>query len=108
MPKFPVTEIEVDAVVRWLRQRRLKHIRVRGRADTITLESGPETEAVHHARLRRVSVHLWILEMPNGKRWEVTPYRDEKEALLEALLRDFRWMLMPIHVNPARTSGRRY
>jgi hypothetical protein len=97
MPKFLVTDIELDSVARWLRQHRhLKHVRVRKRSDTLVLESGPSTDPFPHARLRRVAVHLWTLEMPHGARWQPTGFRDRKEPLLELLVHQFGWMLAPI------------
>ena len=41
----------------------LSHLRVRRRADLLTLESGPTRDPFPHARLRRDTVHLWRLEM---------------------------------------------
>jgi hypothetical protein len=96
MAKFPVTEIEVASVERWLRQRHeLKHVRVRKRADMLILESGPADDPFPHARLRRVAVHLWTLEMPTRGRWQPSGDRGPKEWLLELLVRQFGWMLTP-------------
>ena len=97
MPKFPVTEIEVASVDRWLRQHpHLKHVRERKRADTLVLESGPAADPFPHARLRRVAVHLWILEMAHRKRWQPSGHRDRKEVLLDLLVHQYGWMLTPI------------
>jgi hypothetical protein len=97
MAKFPATEFEVAAVERWLRQRAAtQHVRVRKHADTLVLESGPRDDPFPHARLRRVSVHLWTLEMPSGKRWQPSGDRGQKEALLELLVQQYSWMLTPV------------
>jgi len=74
----------------------LSHLRVRRRGDLLTLESGPAENPRRHARLRRVSVHLWRLEMPAASgRWDLTPFRDQLKILLDMLLHQFPWMLAP-------------
>lgn len=79
------------------RRKGLKHLRARRRADSIILESGSSGAVSSHARLRRVSVHRWTLDMPNHLgRWEPTPYEAALEALLTQLVRDFPWALAPV------------
>ena len=74
----------------------LGHLRVRRRGDLLTLESGPAEDPRHHARLRRVTVHLWRLEMPtSSNRWDLTPFRDQLKILLEMLVHQFPWTLAP-------------
>jgi hypothetical protein len=74
----------------------LGHLRVRRRGDLLTLESGPLENPRRHARLRRVTVHLWRLEMPAASnRWDPTPFRDQLKTLLEMLTHQFPWTLAP-------------
>jgi hypothetical protein len=74
----------------------LSHLRVRRRGDLLALESGPAEAPRHHARLRRVAVHLWRLEMPtSSSRWELTPFQDQLKVLLEMLIENFPWTLAP-------------
>lgn len=74
----------------------LGHLRVRRRGDLLTLESGPPEAPRRHARLRRVTVHLWLLEMPaSSDRWNLTPFRDQLKALLVMLVHQFPWTLAP-------------
>lgn len=74
----------------------LGHLRVRRRGDLLTLESGPAEDPRRHARLRRVTVHLWRLEMPtSSNRWDLTPFRDQLKILLEMLVHQFPWTLAP-------------
>jgi hypothetical protein len=74
----------------------LSHLRVRRRGDLLTLESGPPEAPRRHARLRRVTVHLWRLEMPtSSSRWELTPFRDQLKVLLQMLVEQFPWTLAP-------------
>lgn len=74
-----------------------KHLRVRRRGDTLTLESGPKgTKAFAHARIRRETVHLWRLEMPTSSgRWETTPVREVTDTLVTMLVTLFPWALAP-------------
>jgi hypothetical protein len=74
----------------------LSHVRVRRRGELLTLESGPFDHPQHHARMRRMTVHLWRLEMPSGSnRWSATPFRDQLHVLLEMLIFQFPWTLAP-------------
>jgi hypothetical protein len=75
----------------------LGHLRARKRGKVVTIESGPVGAAVPHARFRRDTVHLWLLEMPgHGGRWERTPYRDDLRSLTQLIEGQFAWMLEPI------------
>lgn len=74
----------------------LSHLRVRRRGDLLILESGSAEAPRRHARLRRVTVHLWRLEMPtSSNRWDLTPFRDQLKILLEMLVQQFPWTLAP-------------
>ncbi len=96
--KHRADEFDLEAVEEHLAESpELRHIRVRRRADLLTLESGDPRDPVPHARLRRVSVHLWQLEMSTHTgRWEPTPFRDQLTPLLDMLTDDFAWTLVPI------------
>lgn len=75
---------------------RLEHLRARRRGNAIIIEAGPKDDACAHARLRRISVHRWGLEIADHVgRWEPTPYTDELESLLGVLVSDFPWLLAP-------------
>ena len=87
----------------------LTHLRARNRADVITIESGPATDAVPHARCKRVGVHLWVLEIADHRgRWEGTDVRTDLDRALTVLAEDFGWVLTPIDEDedPLRTSDR--
>ena len=72
----------------------LTHLRVRHRADLLTIESGSKADRRPHARLRRVGVHRWQLEMATHTgRWQPTPIRASHEDLLEILVHEFGWTL---------------
>jgi len=98
----------LQSVEEFLRgQAGLEHLRSRSRADVITLESGPDEDPFLHARLRRVAVSLWRLEMPTRSgRWEPTPIRGPLSEVLTSLISDFGWVLEQVDENPARISDR--
>jgi hypothetical protein len=102
MPKFLASEdydrdAYVDEVREHLHERGLDHLRVRRRADLLVIESGPTRDAYQHARLRRVTKHLWRLEMAKATGgWEPTPFRDMLKELLSLLTDNFCWVLSPL------------
>jgi len=80
-----------------LEQRGLEHLRVRARGKTLNIESGPEDDPVKHARLKRDTVHLWILQVADHKgRFQPTGLRADLDTLFEILVHDFGWLLEPI------------
>lgn len=101
MPKFLASEdydpdTYVDDVREHFAAQSIDHLRVRRYSDQLIIESGSKQDAIKHARLRRVTKHLWRLEMANHSgRWEVTLYRDQLKNLLALLTGDLRWTLAP-------------
>ncbi len=102
MPKFLASEdydrnAYVEIALEHLQDRGLDHLRVRRHADLLVIESGPTKDSYKHARLRRVTKHLWRLEMakPRGG-WEPTPFRDLLKELLPLLTDSFGWVLTPV------------
>ncbi len=95
MPKLQATPDDADDLRDQLkRHKQLSHLRVRRRADTLILESGPEADPVRHARFRRVTVGLWILDAATHTgRWESTGHRAPLTVLLNTLLSDFPWLV---------------
>lgn len=91
--------------VEFLHERGHEHVRARKRGAVITVESGPRKDPVRHARFRRDTVHLWLLEMPSHtERWQPTGIRGQLSELLTALVDNFPWTLTPIvPENPERT-----
>ena len=97
MPKLQASSSDAAEVAAFLRGRGLRHLRARHRADLVTIESGSSKDPWPHARLRRVGVHLWQLEMATHTgRWEPTPLRGQREQLLSMLVDKFGWTLQPI------------
>lgn len=86
---YHAEELEDDLVARGF-----PHLRVRRRADILTIESGPKGKgAIGHARLRRETVHLWRLEVVHGAGWETTPIRGIMVHIVGLLVAQFSWLL---------------
>jgi hypothetical protein len=97
MPKHQVSKSDGAEVTAFLRGRGLRHLRARHRGDLVIIESGPSKDPWPHARLRRVGVHIWQLEMATHiGRWEPTPLRGLRDQLLTMLVDKFGWTLQPI------------
>ena len=88
----------------------LAHLRTRHRADAVTIESGPTDDPVPHARLKRVGVHLWTLDIADHRgKWEPAPVRATLEAVVAMLVGEFGWVLAPIDQDdPLRTSDQQH
>jgi hypothetical protein len=93
MPKFSAEQHDVTGVRDVLRVLKLTHLRVRKRADVVTIESGPTDWPVPHARLRREGVHIWRLEMAHGNRWSPTLHRGQRDAMVRLLVEQYPWMV---------------
>jgi hypothetical protein len=75
----------------------LGHLRVRRRADLLTLESGPEDDPWPRARLRRLSARQWALECAtHTARWEKTGFHGTLPDLLDLLVSTFPWIVAPL------------
>ena len=97
MPKHQASSSDASEVTAFFRSRGLRHLRARHRADLVTIESGPVKDPWPRARLRRVGVHVWQLEMATHTgRWEPTPRRGPQDRLLTMLVDQFGWTLQPI------------
>jgi hypothetical protein len=97
MPKYQAEESHVYVVREALAAQSFAHLRVRRRGDLVIIESGPKHEPIGHARFRRVTVHLWCMEMATHTgRWQPTPLRDQLQRLVEMLINNFGWVLTPV------------
>jgi len=99
VPRAPLPDEEdEDEGLEYLAERGdMKHLRVRRRADLLTLESGPASDPVRHARLRRVTVHYWTLECATHTgRWEKTGCRGPLPMVLGVLTSELGWVLAPV------------
>ena len=84
-------------VEKLLRARGCSHLRARKHGAAVIVESGPTADPVKHFRIRRDTVHLWLLDMATHTgRWERTPFRASLHDLVSTVLDDFPWTLTPI------------
>ena len=96
MPKLAAEDYHADELADDLAEHGFTHLRVRRRGAVLTVESGNKPSVVAHARLRRDTVHLWVLEMPTAAGgWETTPYRDNMDRQVERLVTELAWVLAP-------------
>ena len=98
MGKLRADEDDAEDVAALLARRKgLGHLRVRHRADLLTLESGDELDPVRHVRFRRATVQYWTLEAATHTgRWERTGFRDTLPRLVDLLVTTMAWTIAPI------------
>ncbi len=110
MPAPPIDSWQASGLEQRLHEHYgLTHLRVRKYGKILTLESGPTDAVVRHARMKRDTVHLWLLQMPTrGGRWEPTPFRDTLDNLVGLLVTQFGWMVAPWDDNQGDTSDPDY
>jgi hypothetical protein len=89
-----VTDSDASELRFVLDQRGLDSLQVTKRSPCLRVEAVDEVGAYPILRLRRSTVHLWVLEFPtSGNRWETTPYRDTMPNLLDRVVADFSWVI---------------
>ena len=94
MPKLASTDFDLSVAEDFLRQRKLKHLRAKQRADTVTLDAGPTTDPWPRARFRLLTKRLWTLDVADAAgRWEATPFQAPLKELLALLADSFPWVL---------------
>ena len=98
MPGRTTEPHHAERVQRLLHERGAAHLRARKYGSAVIVESGPSDFPAKHFRIRRDTVHLWLLDMADHRgRWERTPFRAELDDLVKTVLDDFPWTLTPIH-----------
>jgi hypothetical protein len=97
MAKLHAAPEHAEAVTAHLEVRGLRHLRARKHGQLVIIESGPEDDPIVHARLRRDTVQLWMLEIATHTgRWEKTGFRGPLRDLLELLVKDLPWTIAPV------------
>jgi hypothetical protein len=97
MAKLAAQDHDADFLEAFLAKAGHNHLRVRRRADLLTIESGPTNNPHQHARFRRVTVQYWRLEMPNRSgKWDLTPFRGLLAEVQELLVDSFPWTIAPL------------
>ena len=101
MPTFKAENTQAQSIARALKDKGLAHLRARLHGSLIIIESGPTKDPYPRARFRRISVHLWALEMAtHSGRWEKTPFRAPLVQLLDLLVETFGWTLSSFDGKP--------
>jgi hypothetical protein len=98
MSKFPQDPIAVYSLEHVLEEHGLKHIRVRRHGDLLILESGPKNRPMRHLRLRRDTRQWYTLDIAThtGDWQRVPTIRGRAREVLETVIRQFPWVLMPL------------
>jgi hypothetical protein len=98
VPALPADEDDAEDLRDLLhRDPALRHLRVRKRASILTIESGPEDDPVRHARLRRLTLHKWTLEIATHMgQWQPTGERALMKELVAFLREKCPWVLHPV------------
>ena len=103
----PAEDFHSTKVQQRLHARGLNHLRSRKYGSTIIVESGPKSDAFKHFRLRRDTVHLWVLDIAgHSQRWQRTPFRAQLAELVDIVIETFPWTLTDVTGNSERTSDR--
>lgn len=85
-----------DEVAKHLGRGGFAHLQVRRYGDKLIIESGSAPNRIQHARLRRLTRHLWTLDMSvHPKEWEPTLVREPLQNVLKLLTERAPWVLAP-------------
>jgi len=94
MPKLQVEPHHVENVEAFIERENLSHLTVRKRGDTLTLVQGPPNDREPIARVRRITIQWWVLEIATHTgRWEPTPVQGVLHEVLDKLVAEFPWVL---------------
>jgi hypothetical protein len=94
MPAAPAEPSHCRQVEDFLRDRGFTHLRARKHGSAVIVESGPADDAIKHVRLRRDTVHLWLLDIADHReKWERTHVRALLKVVLSELVDSFPWVL---------------
>lgn len=104
MPTLHADQFHPTSVEDILHKRGFTHLRARKYGAAVIVESGPKSNPIRHFRIRRDTVHLWLLDFSlHNDRWEKTPFRAPLRDLVEAVIEQFPWTIAFIEDNPERT-----
>jgi hypothetical protein len=96
----PIDRSHVEELRHILSRLGLQEFHVAKHSPCLRVEAIDEQGNYPVLRLRRDTVHLWILELPKStNRWETTPYRATMPELMNMVVADFGWLLAA-HQNP--------
>ena len=94
MAKYKAEDDHSDLVEDQLHALGFPHLRARKYGASVIVESGPTADPMMHFRVRRDTVHLWLLDIADHRdRWERTPYREHLKDLVQLVTDQFPWTL---------------
>lgn len=94
MPKYAAETHHPEHVESLLHERGFQHLRARKHGAAVVVESGPAEDAVKHFRVRRDTVHYWVLDIANHQgRWQRTPFRGLLDEMISLVPENFPWVL---------------
>ena len=111
MPKLAADPAHVSDTAAELHEHAgLEHLRVHKHGAALLIESGAADDPVRHARLRRDTPTLWVLDIADHRgRWEPTGLRAPRSDLVNTLVSEFGWVLTNVDGgNPERISDPKY
>ena len=95
MPKRSADLFDVSKLEGLMEKRGLGHLTVRKHGTKLFLESGPDGDRDPHARFTKDTVHLWLLDVYAGRKWEPTGFRATLDELVNLMDDAFPWLLAP-------------
>ena len=94
MPAVPAEPAHCHVVDDFLRERGSTNLRARKHGSAVIVASGPAADAIKHVRLRRDTVHLWLLDIADHReKWERTHERAVLKDVLGTLVDSYPWVL---------------
>jgi hypothetical protein len=100
MPKYTAETYHPEHVENLLHERGFQHLRARKHGAAVVVESGPAKDAVKHFRVRRDTVHYWVLDIANHQgRWQRTPFRGLLDEMITLVPETFPWVLTDLGSN---------
>jgi hypothetical protein len=90
----PASDTDLAAVKAFVTAAGLPHLRCRKRADTVVIESGPDSARTPRIRMRKLGTRVWATEAATHTgRWEPMPLRGPLTENLATIAEMFPWLL---------------
>ena len=94
MPKYAAETYHPGQVEDFLHERGFDHLRARKHGAAVIVESGPLKNAIKHFRVRRDTVHYWLLDVADHRgTWQRTPFRGLLDDVLALVPENFSWVI---------------
>jgi hypothetical protein len=88
------SDADLAAVKVFIKEAGMTHLRCRKRANTVVIESGPESDSSPRIRMRKLTGQVWSTDAATHTgRWEPMPLRGALTENLAAIAGAFPWLL---------------